>query len=180
MDSFSEQGQDIFAFTHVAKDKGTFLDVGCYDPIKNNNTFGLEQQGWTGFLFDIDERWEDPCKKLRKNPFILGNVLDVNWKYLQDDFQTSSYFDYLSLDVDDHDHEPFSKTLTVLHHIVDAGLSFRAITVEHDAYRLGNEPRASIRKLLAEYGYALFRDNVSCRPPDPNWAFEDWFLGEEK
>lgn len=174
MDSFSEQGQDIFAYTHVAKNKGTFLDVGCYDPIKNNNTFGLEQMGWTGILFDIDERWETPCKKLRSSPFILGDVLITDWSY------SLLYYDYLSLDVDDHDHEPVSKTLTVLQHILDAGLSFRAITVEHDAYRLGNEPRASIRKLLAEHGYTLFRENVSCRPPDPNWAFEDWFLGEEK
>lgn len=177
MQSFSEQGQDGFAFEHVNKQAGTFLDVGVYDPIKNNNTYGLEKIGWTGVLFDIDPQWENPCKTHRKSPFVLGSALDIDWACLCQNFGLDSHIDYLSLDIDDTDYDPNSKTIAALNHMIDAGLSFRAITVEHDAYRLGDQPRQGIRDLLKEHGYTLAVENVSCRPPDPNWAFEDWFLG---
>jgi hypothetical protein len=178
MQSFSEVGQDSFAYNHVQKNDGFFLDVGSYHPTMNNNTYGLELIGWKGFLFDVDQRWEEITKKTRTSPFMLGNILDVDWRGFIEDFNVPKHIDYLSLDVDDHDHEPFSKTFTVLHRLVDAGFSFGAITVEHDAYRLGDQPRQNMRDFLVKRGYTLAVGNVSCHPGDPAWAFEDWFTGE--
>ena len=180
MNSYSEQRQDVFAYEHVSKPLGTFLDVGCWNPVVNNNSYGLEQLGWRGVLIDIDDQWETLCKRERKNPFKCVDALKVNWQDVCIANDLDSHIDYLSLDIDDHVTDPFSKTLEVLGRMISAGLSFRAITVEHDAYRLGNEPRASIRKFLAESGYQLHTADVSCHPGDPDWTFEDWFLGEEK
>jgi hypothetical protein len=175
--SLAEQGQDIFAFEQIQKLNGTFLDVGCWDPTRNNNTYALEQLGWRGLLIDIDSHWSSEVVRHRKSPFIEADATKIEWQALCMDHQLGAHIDYLSLDVDDKDEEPISKTLTVLKNIIGYGITFQAITVEHDAYRLGNEPRTSIRQFLLANGYRLFRENISCRPPDPNWAFEDWFVG---
>jgi hypothetical protein len=174
--SNSEQGQDLFAYESVPGGQ-TFLDVGCGNPIYNNNTFILEHLGWRGVLIDIDHRWAEPSKVFRTSPFIEADVLKVDWRDITQTNNLGPEIDYLSLDVDDHpDFESYSKTFRALENIVNAGLRFRAITVEHDAYRTGAEPRSSIRKFLRDHGYKLFRADVSCRPPDPNWSFEDWFV----
>lgn len=71
VDSFSQCGQDAFIYQMVfgAKKEGFFLDVGGNNPIEINNTYLLEQKGWTGMAFEPvkaqAEQWEDarstPC-----------------------------------------------------------------------------------------------------------------------
>ena len=55
--------------------------------------------------------------------------------------------------------------------LIDAGYTFRCITVEHDAYKQGEEPRKSLRELLTANGYKLFRGDVSYTD-GPNHEFE--------
>ena len=43
MESYSQCGQDFFVFNILKQKTGTFLDLGCYLPIKINNTFLLEK-----------------------------------------------------------------------------------------------------------------------------------------
>jgi hypothetical protein len=174
MESYSEQGQDVFAFEHCAT-PGTFLDVGGWDPIKCNNSYALEKIGWRGMILDIDSRWVDQYKKLRKNPFLVEDAKKAPWKSLFTFYDLPLHVDYLSLDVDDH--ENLLKSVDILINMFLAGLSFRAITVEHDAYRLGDLVREPVRRLLLANGYVLAKENISCHPGDPAWAFEDWFLG---
>lgn len=63
VDSFSQCGQDAFIYQMVfgAKKEGFFLDVGGNNPIEINNTYLLEQKGWTGMAFEPvkaqAERW---------------------------------------------------------------------------------------------------------------------------
>ena len=37
------------------KEKGFYIDVGCQNPIKNNNTYLLYKKGWEGINIDLDK-----------------------------------------------------------------------------------------------------------------------------
>ena len=54
--SYSLFGEDMEIKKHFKKNfKGFYLDVGCYHPIKANNTLLLHQTGWTGINIDINK-----------------------------------------------------------------------------------------------------------------------------
>ena len=63
-EKFSASGQDIFVYHMIfgARNSGFFLDIGANDPIKINNTYLLEQHGWTGYAFEpitaLAEKWK--------------------------------------------------------------------------------------------------------------------------
>lgn len=44
---------------------GFFVDVGCYHPVKYNNTYPLYKRGWRGINIDIDEIKVDGFNMLR-------------------------------------------------------------------------------------------------------------------
>jgi hypothetical protein len=47
--------------------KGTFVDVGCFHPIKYNNTYMLYKKGWRGINIDIDSIKIDGFNIVRPN-----------------------------------------------------------------------------------------------------------------
>ena len=52
---YSQFGEDIALARLFKKQKsGFFVDVGCYHPIKFNNTYQLYKKGWRGVNIDID------------------------------------------------------------------------------------------------------------------------------
>ena len=54
--SYSAFGEDTEVKKHFKKNfKGFYVDVGCYHPIKANNTLLLHQRGWTGINIDINK-----------------------------------------------------------------------------------------------------------------------------
>jgi hypothetical protein len=54
--SYSAFGEDVEIKKHFKKNfKGFYVDVGCYHPIKANNTLLLHQRGWTGINIDINK-----------------------------------------------------------------------------------------------------------------------------
>ncbi len=53
---WSQYGEDIVLDRVLNLGKsGFYVDVGCYHPVKNNNTFKLYRLGWRGINLDIDE-----------------------------------------------------------------------------------------------------------------------------
>ena len=53
--SFSYGGIDsIVEYIFKSKKNGLYVDVGCGHPIKNNNTYLLNKNGWTGVNIDLD------------------------------------------------------------------------------------------------------------------------------
>jgi hypothetical protein len=56
--SFSHHGQygeDIAIARHVeGRSDGFFVDVGCFHPVKYNNTYALYRKGWRGVNIDLD------------------------------------------------------------------------------------------------------------------------------
>ena len=148
---------------------GTFLDVGCGEPFFCSNTASLEEMGWRGLLVDSNRQAIMECQKYRKSPAITEDALMIDWEVVCREHKLGPMIDYLSLDIDDEEGQP-SKIVTVLKNILASGLHFRAMTIEHDRYRLGDSARDAIREILLS-DYNLISADVE--------NFEDWWLAKE-
>jgi hypothetical protein len=167
-----EAGQDHFAFRACGeKRNGTFLDIGCNEPILFNNTYALEEIGWRGWGLDIEPAYVDMWKKTRKSPFYLQDAVTVDWHKLIGFPQLP--IDYLSLDIDENTEHTL--TTTILNGLFAAGLTFRCATVEHDAYRHPTIPRNAIREVMQANGYKIAYPDVEIRQGCGK-PFEDWWL----
>ena len=49
------------------KNKGIYIDVGCHHPLINNNTYLLNQKGWSGINIDLDFNAIDMFNYFRPN-----------------------------------------------------------------------------------------------------------------
>ena len=64
---YSNWGIDMMADDiFKKKDKGIYIDVGCHQPILNNNTYRLYKRGWTGINIDLDFNTIDMFDFFRK------------------------------------------------------------------------------------------------------------------
>lgn len=162
--SYSQAKQDQFVFEMLVKgpnSQGRFLDVGCSYPVEINNTYALEQLGWTGVMIDSDPVAITDCRLQRKAQIIEANSLEFNWNELP-----GKVFDYLSLDVDD-------ATAGTLDRMLKHGVEFRVATIEHDFYRLGDGPRKAMRDMMQVAGYTLLLGDIASTPGMP---YEDWWV----
>ncbi len=51
----SQLGEDIYILNNFPKNHiGKYLDIGCYHPIKHNNTYLMYKQGWSGINIDLN------------------------------------------------------------------------------------------------------------------------------
>ena len=51
----SQFGEDIFLNNYFKKKKkGNYLDLGCFHPIRDNNTYQLYKKGWRGINIDLN------------------------------------------------------------------------------------------------------------------------------
>ena len=54
--SYSQCGEDFFITKFFTKQKkGTYLDIGAFNPIKYSNTYLLYKIGWTGINIDLNQ-----------------------------------------------------------------------------------------------------------------------------
>ena len=161
--TFSQAGQDEWVFS-LFGNKGTFLDVGCGHPEAGSNTCALERIGWTGFLLDLHLPNVIACRETRSSPVLHADATVINWT----EVLPFKAFDYLSLDVDEAQWD-------ALANLLGHGVTFKAATVEHDAYRFGNDRRDELRRLMTLHGYELARPDVECG----GVAFEDWWVKKQ-
>lgn len=165
MKSYSQAGQDLFAFAMTGgKTKGYFLDIGCNHESFHSNTYGLEQLGWTGLLVDIAGGCEN-----RKGKFVLSDASNPTEELLVAYSQMPAVVDFMSLDVDD-------ALIPSLKEIPFEWHSFGVVCLEHDQYRVGPEPQKYARGFMLAQGYELVCGNVII--PDYGVA-EDWFVHPE-
>lgn len=163
MTSTSQAWQDIFAYEMCGhKTDGTFLDVGSYNVVCCNNSYGLERIGWRGLMVDVFRHTE--ALPRRTSPFLQADATKIDWLAEIGKAGLPRTIDYLSLDVDE-------ATLATLMSMPLSVLKFNVITVEHDAYKLGNGPRDMMRGILA--GYDLVCSDVLI---DGFGPFEDWYV----
>lgn len=162
--SYSQAGQDRFAYELIGE-KGTFLDIGANHPIEKSNSYGLEQIGWYGLLVEKDEHCIGLLNAQRKSPVIATDATTANWKMV---LKPLTRFSYISLDVD-------IATEATLRGLLDHGISFDVMTVEHDKYRFGGGPQKAMRRMLDNAGYVLICSDVC----DQGLPFEDWWVSEK-
>ena len=162
MKTYSQAGQDLFVINVLKqKQNGIFLDIGCNDPYKINNTYLLETEyNWNGI--SIDYQHQDYSK--RRCKFVQDDALKIDYISLLKENNLSNVIDYLSLDIDD-------LTLSCLVSLPLKEYKFRVITIEHDAYRLGEMLRTPMRAVLKDNGYQLICSNVCA-----NLEYEDWWV----
>lgn len=163
--SYSQSGQDRFAYEMLGrKTDGTFLDIGAGHVTEKSNSYGLEQIGWRGLCVDLNPQGDI---KQRRSPFCTLDALKVDWEIWLQRNKLWSEIDYLSLDVD-------AATLDVLKTLSLPDLKFKVLTVEHDSYRFGYDPRNEMRRILSSAGYDLVCADVH----DQGLAFEDWYCAQ--
>ena len=52
--TYSMDGEDLVISNYFKnKNKGFYVDIGCYHPLHRNNTFLLHKKGWKGINIDI-------------------------------------------------------------------------------------------------------------------------------
>ena len=68
--TYAMDGEDLVIANYFKdKQKGFYVDVGCYHPIHRNNTFLLYKKGWRGINIDIHQFSIDLFNYLRPNDF---------------------------------------------------------------------------------------------------------------
>jgi hypothetical protein len=175
--SYSKSGQDMFAYSICGTDSGTFLDIGASYPTRSNNTYGLECKGWSGITIDNCADHAKDYVGVRKAPLTVLDMTTINWDaFIADNPILQNTVDYLSFDIDD-------ASLPVLRKFPFDRIKFRVMTVEHDAYRLGDPVRQEMRNILQDAGYDLVAADVRIMHM---WleraqavAFEDWYVRPE-
>jgi hypothetical protein len=174
MESYSECGQDLFVMSLLNIKNGKFLDLGCNLPIKINNTYLLELNGWDGVSVDIldySKEWET-----RKSKFINEDCFNIDFNDFLPKFYNEKTIDYLSLDM-----EEVGERYKLLEKILMTGYDFKIITIEHDSY-LGDKyelnEKIPQREILERYGYKLICSDVS-QEKNPDLYYEDWWVNEK-
>ena len=170
-ENYSQTYQDMFILTMLnGKRNGTFLEIGAQDPVFFSNTYLLETMfGWHGVSIDMDETVVENHKKLRKNTFILGDALKVDYAAVLADYPKQ--IDYLQVDID-----PAIQSYNCLSKIPFETHRFSVITFEHDSWRgnEGNYVRTASRTIFNQNGYTLIAGNISNESHSD--IFEDWWV----
>jgi len=168
--NYSQCFQDFFVLSMLnGKKDGTYLEVGCADPLYGNNTALLEKEyGWKGMSIDIDPQWSDKWKQQGRE-CLISNALEVDY---EGNLEGNDIVDYLQIDCD-----PPSVSYEVLLKIPFHKHKFRVITFEHDHYVDDTQSiRDKSRKYLQSFGYELVVSNIS---PDEYSPYEDWWVHPE-
>tara|TARA_Y100000590_G_C15480710_1_gene923887 strand:+ start:194 stop:868 length:675 start_codon:yes stop_codon:yes gene_type:complete len=76
--SYSMFGEDLFINNFFKKNKGLYLDIGCYHPIDGNNTYLLYKRGWKGINIDINQLSISLFKIKRPNDLNLRVAISNN------------------------------------------------------------------------------------------------------
>jgi len=185
LERYSEAGQDVFAY-QIVGEKGTFLDIGAGHPTEFSNSYGLEKLGWRGLSVELSGKFQRQWQDIRHTPLLLADAMTVNWAQACGSHDLYPRVNYLSLDIDEHPDDSYHpewretpRVLFVLRDLITSGMKFDTITVEHDAYYLGDFVRKRVRSFLEESGYNLFRADVGYQD-GLGPAFEDWFVLKDR
>ena len=154
MQHYSQLKQDIFAF--ITASNKTYIEIGASHPIKINNSYLLEQNGWPGFSIELDtskkEFWEDSD---RANKIYWSNAITFDYLNAIKENSLPNRIGYLSVDI-----EPPKNTFAALQNIIETGTIFDCITFEHDNYQNNDGYDVIVKDYLLSRGYKIAVDNV--------------------
>jgi hypothetical protein len=153
-DKYAGGQQDIFVLSLLGTEyNGTFVDIGCREPINHSNSALLEKYGWMGIAVDINN-YANLWKTERPNSiFIQSDALKLDYRDIFNQTEIGNPISYLSIDLDGR-----GIAFQCLKNVIETGYEFKVLTIEHDAYS-GNVDSDMIpqRELLKSKGYVLVR-----------------------
>ena len=166
---YSQSCQDLFVLGVLNnKENGSYLELGCSDPVESNNTYLLESKfNWTGISIDIDTTKIDIFNKERSNAGVAQDASTVDFDDLLSQYD-DNHVDYLQIDIDN-----LQATHSVLDGIDFDKFDFSVITFEHDLYRNGIALKMRMKTLMNEKGYVLVSEDV-CNT-SLEYPYEDWY-----
>ena len=97
--SYSQFGEDLVVNDFFKNFVGRYVDIGCYHPIKYNNTALLHKKGWKGVNIDLNQKSIDLFNACRKNDLnitaCLSDKIEEVTIYLDSEFSAlnSIYID---------------------------------------------------------------------------------------
>lgn len=167
----SQVHQDIFALK-TAK-HNTYIEIGAAGPIKYNNTYLLEKNGWNGISLELNqtrvnqwfEDWSD-----RKNKIYCDNAITFDYLTALQDNNLPTHIGYLSCDI-----EPPENTFSALKRVIEQGITFDCITFEHDKYQSDVDYDPIVTEYLKMHGYKVAVPDVYRWRKKPCY-FETWFV----
>ena len=65
--TYSQWGEDLVIEKYFQNKIGKYVDIGCFHPIKYNNTLLLYEKGWTGINIDLNQTSIDLFNIVRKD-----------------------------------------------------------------------------------------------------------------
>lgn len=170
MQNYSKEYQDIFVSTLIPK-PGFFLDIGMGDPINGNNSYYLELNGWSGFMFDQTPKDVEQANSIRRNTAFVCDATTFNWRQFLRSHNCPYVIDYISLDVD-------AANIDVIQHFPFDEFEFKIMTFEHDRYNSNDVRKLSAKRALWDhYQYATILDNAIV--PGTNLEWEDWWINRK-
>ncbi len=167
--SYAQAGQDLFAlFVSGFKYCGSYVEIGSHDPIRDSNSFLLEQNyNWSGLSFEINEDYSYFFNRRRRNVCVNADATLVDYGSTFSNAGLPKKIDYLQIDID-----PAHQSLCALKALPLNEYRFGAITFEHDRYQRGDSVMRESRKVLLSYGYELLMPNIHNLGLD----VEDWWI----
>jgi hypothetical protein len=180
--------QDEFAWIllHNIKD-GYFLDVACQHPIEASNTYVFEKElEWTGLAFDwvTSTSWTGPFNWEQHRPNTTFINMDIRTpeftQKLLEIIPSNKIVDYVSLDVDTEIPNVGHVNMGwfALSRLINGGIRFKVMTLEHEFYSQGERVRLPSRLLLEALGYRRLFSDVSHKNKDNGQldCSEDWWI----
>jgi hypothetical protein len=176
--------QDQFADLVLMSDNGIlqkdgfFVDVGAGTEPEvdwgGSNSLVFERRGWKGIAIDSDPN------RLRGRSCIcescmIGNGFDGTTTLAEVLVKNNApkVIDYLSVDVEGYD-------LIATASLIEAGYTFKVLTIEHNLYCQGPKFKNEIFNYLSTKGYIRIVDNIGdladIEDLHRRYVFEDWYI----
>jgi FkbM family methyltransferase len=192
--SQSKQDEWVDSFFE-RKENGFFLDIGAYDGVELSNSYFFEKvRKWNGICVEgnisifnsllsnrtckcvngvISSKQE---KVLFKNAGLIGSINNsegteittTTLTHILQENKTPSIIDYMSLDIEGHEYDALLGFPWTTHTII-------LLTVEHNAYSVGDVNKNKLYNLLSTQGYTRVKEDVE----DQGLKYEDWYIKTE-
>lgn len=174
MQHYFGEGQDYLAHKLIG-DKGCFLDIGCAEPIKKNNTYALELLGWRGICID-QNNFVAQYKKARKSQYFCLDALSIDWKVFLKNQYPNNTIDFISMDID-------NANIELIQRFPFDQYEFKILCFETDFYNCGDRRKKVAEEVLGKYPqyYRLIEDaTIKGLAWEDCWANEKYINLKDK
>ena len=139
--SYSQFGEDLVINDFFKNFIGRYVDIGCYHPIKYNNTVLLHKRGWNGVNVDLNQTSIDLFNVCRKNDInivaCLSDKVEKVLIYLDSEFSALN-----SINIDNSKNFKFKNLKTIsmetsiFHELIKDNFDFLNIDCEGNDFKI--------------------------------------------